>query len=144
MAPATAETMTTAEKTNIVINFAMALATFLAVIVAIWGDFFRRLVAAPKLSLVPQHKLRGCVVPLSDRRQCVFYHLNVVNKRKWVSATNCRVVLKRMWRKGPDNTSREITLAVPLTLIWSPAEAVPPYTTVRHEQTLDFVSVIDG
>ncbi len=133
--------MTTAEIVNAVINGVTAIATFIATFVvaylAIWGDFVRARLAGPKLSLA-LHNFRGLLVGPIIGTRTIYYHLRVDNARKGTSATNCRVVLKKMWRRGPDYTFQEITLAVPLTFQWAPSDSTPPYITLRNDQVLDF------
>lgn len=90
--------MTKAKIVNAIINSIMAIGTIAVAILAIWGDSIRAKFVGPKLSLVP-HNLRGSVVPLTNGRRSIYYHLKVVNNRNTVSATNCRVLLTIMWSK---------------------------------------------
>src|SRR5574341_1258134 len=129
--------MTKSEIINAIINGLTAIGTIIVAILAIWGDFFRAQFAGPKLSLVP-HNLRGSVVPITNGRRSIFYHLKVVNARNWVRATNCRVLLKKLWRRVPNGAFQEVTLTVPLTFVWAPSEITPPYVTLVKEHVLDF------
>lgn len=140
--------MTEAERINIVINSLVALGTIAVAILAIWGDWVRSRVAGPKLSIAP-HNLRGVVIPISNGPisngpLSVFYHLKVVNKRDWVNATNCRVLLKKIWRKAPNGSFQEAILPVPLTFVWAPAEITPAYISLQKEHIFDFGLVIKG
>ena len=66
------------------------------------------------------------------------------NARSTVSAINCRVLLKKIWRKVPNGVFQEATLTVPLTFVWSPSEITPPYVTLVKEHIFDFGIVIEG
>ncbi len=115
--------------------------------IAIWGDNIRALFSGPKLELIP-YNFRGAVVPVAlannQQGRAIFYHLQVKNLSKTVSAKNCRVLLKKLWLRVPNGEYQEIELTVPLTFIWSPREITPPYITIVKEQVLDFGILIEG
>lgn len=129
--------MTKAEVVNAIIYGLTAIGTIAVAILAVWGDAIRSWFAGPKLRILP-HNLRGAVCPLSDGRMSIFYHLKVVNDRDWVSTTNCRVLLKKLWCRGPGGQFQELSLTVPLTYVWAPAEISPPQITLRREHLFDF------
>jgi hypothetical protein len=106
-----------------------AFGTIAVAIVAIWRDWFSAKVASRKLSLIEHNNLRGSFLPITNGPRSIYYHLAVRNSRSWARATNCRVFLKKLWRRVPDDTFHPVPLTVPLTLIWSPAELMPPYIT---------------
>jgi len=135
--------MSTSEIINAIINGFTAVGTIAVAILAIWGDAIKAKVAGPKLTLVA-HNLRGSVVPITQGPRSIFYHLKVVNSRKWVRATNCRVILKKLWRKAPNGTFQEALLSVPLTFVWAPAEITPPYVTLVKDHVLDFGIILEG
>ncbi len=135
--------MSKSEIINAIINGLTAIGTIIVAILAIWGDAIRSRFAGPKLSLTA-HNLRGSVVPLLNGSRSIFYHLKVVNTRNWATATNCRVLLKKIWRKVPNGAFQEVTLTVPLTFVWAPSEITPPYVTLVKEHVLDFGIVIEG
>lgn len=122
---------------DLVVNIIVAFGTIAIAVLAIWGDKFRAWFAGPHLTMVP-HNLRGSVVPLTNGPLSIFYHLRVVNRRRWTSATNCRVLLTNLWRRGPGGSFQELPLAVPLTFVWAPSEITPPYVTIRGEHIFDF------
>ncbi len=135
--------MTKSEIINAIINGFTALGTVAVAILAIWGDTVRTWLAGPKLLIVP-HNFRGAVVPITNGPRGIFYHLAVVNKRSSITATNCRVLLKKIWRKAPNGIFQEVGLKVPLIFAWAPSEIMPPYISLRKEQVLDFGAVIEG
>ena len=136
--------MTNAEIVSAIINGFIAIGTVAVAILAIWGDPIRATVAGPKLKLFPHNNLRGSVVPLSNGILSIYYHLKVVNERSSVSAANCRVLLKKIWRKAQNGDFLEVNLAVPVIYIWAPSEITPPYITLRNEHVLDFGRVNQG
>jgi hypothetical protein len=135
--------MSTSECVNTIINGSMAIGTIVVAILAIWGDSIRAKFNGPKLSLVPLN-LKGLVVPLSDGKLSIYYHLKVENKRSTINATNCRVNLKKILRKGPNGDFLDERLIVPLTFKWGPSEITPLYVNLRKEQVLDFGIAIQG
>ena len=135
--------MSTTDVVNAIINGFIAIGTIVVAILAIWGDSVRAKFTGPKLSLV-QHNLKGSVVPLSNGQRSIFYHRKVVNKRSPINATNCRVLLKKIWRKVTNGVFQEVSLTVPLTFVWAPSEITPPYINLRKEHVLDFGIVIEG
>ena len=135
--------MSKPEVINAIINSFTAIGTIAVAILAIWGDSIRARFVGPKLSIV-SHNLRGSVIPLTNGPRSIFYHLKVVNARSTVSAKNCRVLLKKIWRKAPNGAFQEATLTVPLTFFWAPSEITPPYITLVKEQIIDFGILIEG
>jgi hypothetical protein len=130
--------MTTAEAINAVINGFIAFGTIAVAILAIWGDPIRAWIAGPKLKLIPHNSLRGSVVTLNNGVRSIYYHLKVINRRSSISAINCRVLLKKIWRKAPNGSFLKANLAVPVIYVWAPAEITPPYINLRNEHVLDF------
>lgn len=135
--------MTAYEITSVIINALIAIGTIAVAVLAIWGESIKARFFGPKLSLIP-YNLRGSVVPITHGPRSIFYDLEVVNKRSTVVATNCRVLLKKLWRRVPNGEFQEVHLAVPLTFVWAPAEITPPYIRIKKDHVLDFGLVIEG
>jgi hypothetical protein len=122
-----------------------AIGTIAVAVLAIWGDWFKARFAPAKLKIVRDEPL-GDLTHLSDERgaplpapnRLYFYHLKVVNKRRWVSPKNCRVLLKTMSIRGPDGIFHPIPMAVPLHFVWAPAEITPALVAIEDEQVFDF------
>lgn len=122
-----------------------AFGTLLVAVLAIWGDWFRAKLAPSKLVIEP-HNLSGDLThftlpngaPLPPPNQVFYYHLKVVNKRAWINPKNCRVLLKAMSKRGPDNVFHPIPMSVPLQFVWSPAEFTPTVIPIHKEHILDF------
>ena len=119
-----------------IINAFAAIGTVTVAVVAIWGDWIRSKLAPPKLTIEP-HNLRGNLTTFSNGKKVFFYHLKIRNKRSWSTSKNCRVLLKQILKRGPDNKFYLTPMVVPLQFVWSPAELTPPIVTINNEQILD-------
>lgn len=132
---------------NTTIDAATALGTVAVAVLAIWGERFRSWLAPPRLSLEP-HNFRGDPnILTADGKpiaRVMYYHLKVVNKRPWLPVRNCRVLLKGISRRGPDNIFHPFPLVVPPQLVWSPASFAPVLATVTKEHIVDLGLVIEG
>ena len=73
-----------------------------------------------------------------------YYYLNVVNSRRWALARNCRVLLREIYRRGPDHQFRAAPVPVPPQFVWAPAELTPIVINLAGEQVLDFGRVVEG
>ena len=125
-------------KTGLVLQ-ALGVAAGVAVsILAIWGNYFRAKLAAPKLRLVP-HNLGGNLTRLTLGGWVVYYHLKVQNRRPWSVAKNCRVLLKQIDVRGPDQEFNRAPLVVPLQFVWAPAELTSALVDITREHVLDFI-----
>ncbi len=122
---------------SLVFQGLMALGTFAVAILAIWGPWIRSKLAPPKLTLLP-HNIRGIVTKFTDGPRVIYYQLKVRNLRPWATARNCRVLLRRIERRGPDQVFRALPEAVPPQFVWSPAPQTPPLITLTKEEYLDF------
>jgi hypothetical protein len=127
---------------QLVIEGLAAFGTIALSILAIWGDWVRSKFAPAMLVIVPQ-TLRGDPTTTRDGRRVMYYHLRVVNQRQWLPIHNCRVLLKGLTKRGPDNQFHPVPMAVPLQFVWAPAEITPPVITLVNEQILDFGYVLE-
>jgi len=135
----------------LVIDGLVAVGTIAVAVVAIWGERVRSLLAPPKLEIKP-HTLRGDPTLLTSPEitipgggiRVVYYHLKVVNVRPWLTVHNCRCLLKKISRRGPDGRFHPVSMSVPLQFKWAPAEGMPQQLTITKEQVLDFGRVREG
>lgn len=132
---------------NTTIDAATALGTVAVAVFAIWGDRFRSWLGPPKL-LLEQHNFRGdpniFTADGKTKTRVMYYHLKVVNKRPWLPVRNCRVLLKGISRRGPDNIFHPFPVIVPSQLVWAPASFAPILATVTKEHVVDLGLVIEG
>lgn len=133
---------------NTIIDATTALGTVAVAVLAIWGERVRSWLAPPKLSL-EAHNLRGNanILTTADGKpvaKVMYYHLKVVNKRPWLPVKNCRVLLKGISRRGPDNIFHPLPLVVPHQLVWAPASFAPILATITREHVVDLGLIIEG
>jgi hypothetical protein len=135
--------MSNGEIVNAVVNGFVALGTLLLAVLVVYGDSLRSRFAGARLRLV-LHNLQGIFTRTSHGDYRHYYLMRVVNDRRAVTATNCRVLLRQMWRRGQDNTFQEVSLPFPLLMYWSPSEITEPFLSVRHEQLVDLGFLQEG
>jgi hypothetical protein len=141
----------TEQVTKLIIEIVVAFGTLAVAVLAIWGNWFRSILAPAKL-VIEAHTVRGdptifpppTNIANAPAPRLMFYHLKVVNKRPWLPAQNCRVLLKRITRRGPDNTFLPVPLSVPWQFVWSPADITPSMITLVRENVLDFGFIVEG
>ncbi|WP_289022483.1 hypothetical protein [Desulfobacter postgatei] len=139
--------MTESNWVTTTIGAATAFGTVAVAVLAIWGERVRAWLAPAKLSLEP-HNLRGDPnIFTADSKpvaRVMYYHLKVVNKRPWLPVKNCRVLLKGISRRGPDNIFHPFPLVVPPQMVWAPASFAPILATITTEQILDLGLIVEG
>jgi hypothetical protein len=137
---------------QLIFDAAVALGTIAIAILAIWGDWFRIKLVSPDLFISP-YNVRGSLTTINfevsgertgNNFKAIYYHLKIINKRKWITVKNCKVILTSLHCKGPDGQFHLVPLIVPLQYIWSPAEWAPIQQTFNDEAVLDFGKVIEG
>ena len=69
-----------------------AFASLSVVIMAIWGEQFRRSITGPKLELLSEG-FRPDPTTWTGGKKTVFYHLKLINRRKWATARGVKVML---------------------------------------------------
>ena len=128
---------------NAIAGYLSAAGTIFVAILAIWGDWLRAKFSPPKLVIEP-HNLRGTLTKFNDGKRVIFYHLKVVNLRKWFTVKNCRVILSQIHRQGPAGQVKMVSLPVPEQYVWSPAELSPVLQTVHKEAVFDLGYIVEG
>lgn len=128
-----------------------AVGTILVAVLAIWGDWIRYKLLPAKLTIELHNVVgdltlitRPFINPAPPPSRVYFYHLKVVNKRRWVSPQNCRVLLKAISKRGPNGIFYPVSMSVPLQFVWAPSEITPPVITIEKEQILDLGMAVEG
>ena len=133
------------------VNLIVAVSTFLAVLVALFGERLRVRIFPPllKLKLVRQEgeKTRlttsvpgesGYTTEYVDDAR--FYHLRVSNERRWSPATSVRVYLTRLEEPGPSEALQLVWVGnVPIR--WRDQEVVPLLQTIGAAADCDLCRV---
>jgi hypothetical protein len=134
-------------RVDTVINSFIAVGTVAVAVLAIWGDWIRARVAPPKLVL-DDHDFVGNLAVIRRKDQsdlkAIYYHLRVVNRRRWISVEDCVVLLCGVSRRGVDGSFYPLPMTVPAQFMWAPAEFTPTRVTVTKDQILDFGRITEG
>jgi hypothetical protein len=120
--------------------------TMLLGALAIWGDKFR---PEPRLKL--ELRTAGGYLTRTHWHKdattevwAMYVHLKLVNQRRWLAARECRVMLTDIATGGPDGFLHRNNLAVPLQVVWAPAEGPDKarrFRNVVKDQILDFFRI---
>jgi len=113
-----------------------AVGTVSVAVLAIWGDWFRSKLAAPRLELKLRDR-RGNLTSRGNGTATVFYHLVVNNHRHWAPATHVRVLLTRYEKRLPDGTYFPEPLVAPLQLTWAFPQFHELLPTIAKTDTCD-------
>ena len=123
------------ELSSLWVNGAMAVATFLAVLVALFGERLRQSWIRPKLKL-------ELIEPAFTKNNLVqagwYYLLNASNKRLESPASNVRVMLTRVLRQSPDGSWQEQRFSGPIQVTWRWPDQMPQFATVGQPATATF------
>lgn len=135
------------------VNVAIAIATFSAVLVALFGKRIRAQWFRPKLTLTLDstigEKIPAWILSYIDGREqrrseaTRYYRIRVTNEERWQSATQTQVYLLRVEEPGPDNVL-QTKWAGELPLIWTHQSIFPIARTIGPSATIDLCSVLQG
>ncbi len=128
------------EAVSLIIQAVSAIATLLAVLVAIFQDWIRYIFLPPKLK-IELHNTEGIVIPSGGGKKTIFFHLKVVNYRKWSTAKNCEVLLVEIKTELPNKNFRSIPLTVPRNFNWTPADLKNSAITFNDKAVFDLVKI---
>ncbi|MCF8146251.1 MAG: hypothetical protein K9N21_20275 [Deltaproteobacteria bacterium] len=130
--------MTLFEKWSIVVGIAGALATFLAVMVALFGEKIRQLWSSPKLQV---RLFEPSVTPNNAGVKGWYYLLQVSNQSRSNPAANVRVLLSKIERKAPDGFWVEEPFSGPVQVMWRWPQFMAQYQTIGPPQIATFACV---
>lgn len=123
---------------NTLINLGTAIGTIAVAIAAIWGDRLRELLN-PSRVRIEVHNIKGQKeVNPEQRCRIIYYHLKVINERRWKTLHNCRVLLTEIRRKHPDGEFHIDSFPVPRQFMWAPADLSPIMVDFRTDRIFDF------
>jgi hypothetical protein len=118
-----------------------AVGTVAVAVAAIWGNWIRSKLDPLNLRIVLPDRIEDPTTfsgpPGAPATKVMFYHLRVINQRRWLSAENCRIMLVGLSRRDPSNIFQPIPMPVPFQFVWAPAESTPSDVTITREQVLD-------
>lgn len=140
---------------NWYVNIALALATFLVVLVALFGDWLRTKLFRPKLDLQllsrEGEKARIVIASVDQEtgqtktreEDARYYHIRVSNSKRWPAATQVQIHLLRVEEPGPDDQFR-VTWAGDVPLRWRHQDIHPLARTIGHDADCDLCCVVKG
>ena len=120
-----------------------AIGTLIIAVLAIWGDWFRARFAGPKLRTYLRSE-RGHLTTRANGVKTVYYHLIVVNDRRWSPARNVTVKLTGIESKAADGSYRQETLIHKLQLRWGHAEFHEISPTIGDDDQCDIGFLDEG
>jgi hypothetical protein len=131
------------------VRLAGTVATLLAVVVALFGDYLRATLFQPKLTLdlvSPIGNKTPVDIKSNDqvrKEMARYYHVRLSNHRKWPKATQAQVYLVGVEEPGPDG-SPQLRWSGDVPLKWQWHEIHPVQRTVGPEAVCDLLSVVRG
>lgn len=135
--------MTSAERWTLVIQgLAIGAALALAVL-AIWGDWVRSILAAPKLTTSLRSQ-EGELTTFGDGRPVRYYHLVVKNSRRWAPARNVVPYVILVERPGPDGHWRPAMFTGPISLPWQFGRFTAGLPLIGRDRICDLGRVAQG
>ena len=135
--------MTTADKWKIAIEMVAAVAVLILAVLAIWGDWVRSILAAPKLK-VSLRSEEGVPTSSQDGSPVRYYHLVVSNSRRWAPARNAIPYIRMVERPGPDGQWRPAMFTGPVTLWWQFGKHTPGLPMIGQERICDLARIVQG
>ena len=120
-----------------------AIGTLVVAVLAIWGGWFRSRFAGPKLRTYLRSE-RGHLTTRADGVKSVFYHLVVVNDRKWSPARNVTVRLTGIESKAANDSYKPETLVHTFQFLWAHFQFHEISPTITDEDQCDLGFLDEG
>ena len=133
--------MTDYEQYSLIIRAAGVTATLIAIIIAIWGERIRQIWTKPRLSISLHEP--GFTKTTSGIKGW-YYLISVTNDRQSSPARNARLLLTRVFKKGPDGSWQEQRFSGPTQVCWQFPKRKPLYPTVGPEELSTFGSLLEN
>jgi hypothetical protein len=127
-------------KADFILKCVLSLGTLIAILVALFGDFFRELADPIRVQIeVPGESNTAFDVAIVDDEDVQVYchHLCVRNRTPHRPIRDCRVWLKRISTQNEDGHWEETKFAVPRLMQWAPFEYSPDKRTFGTSQVFD-------
>ena len=128
---------------QIAVQVASVLATFIVAALAIWGNQLRAWLVGPQLSL-SLYDPQGEAINLTGGAKSRFYHVRVENKRRSAHATNVRVVLTKLSGPAADGSVPVARLSGPVQLTWQHGHSLPQFATLGPALNADLGVLVNG
>lgn len=135
--------MTPTQKWVIAIHAVSSLGALLVVILAIWGDWVRSVLAAPGLRVALRNR-EGLMTFDKDGVPVRYYHLVVSNSRRWAPARNVIAYMTQMDRSEPDGRWQPAFQTGPVPLPWQFDQHHPGLPLIGYERICDLGFIAKG
>lgn len=131
---------------SLIVDLMIALGTITVAILAIWGNYWISILTPPKLKIVVQN-IHGERTSLNNSKSSIptiYYHLKIINERTWSPAKNCKVKLSAVEKNMMNGDVKKFSFNALPTFSWAPAELNGHNMDISHEQSFDFLRLIQG
>ena len=129
---------------GLVIQGLSAVGTIAVAIIAVWGEWIKSAVVPPKLK-IEIHNTKGQPgVTGREGIETYYYHLKVINTRRWAPSHNSRVVLTEYYKLLPDGKWQQFVMTVEPVFKWAPSDQTKMFETVHSQFVFDFVKLTRG
>jgi hypothetical protein len=133
--------MSTFEAYSLLIKSISAFLTLAVVIVALWGEKIRQLWTKPRLNV---NLYEPSLTETTSGIKGWYYIIRVSNDRPSSPAKNVRVLLKKVYKKGPDGSWQEQVFSGPTQVMWSFPQFKPLYATVGPDELSTFGCLLEN
>jgi hypothetical protein len=118
----------------------LSIATFLAVLVALFGPWISAHLFRPKLSLSLSIDMLSSFGPPENRQPARYYYLRASSPRYWPKPTETQVFILRIDERKPNGVFQP-AWTVPLPLRWMNQEIWPLARTIARDTEADFFCI---
>ena len=132
--------MTSTEFWTLIIQGFATIAALVLAVLAIWGDWVRSKLAAPRLKMSLRRQ-EGELTSFSDGRPVRYYHLVVSNSRGWAPARNVVAYITLVERPGPDGQWRPAMFTGPIALPWQFGKFAPGLPSIGRDRICDLARI---
>jgi hypothetical protein len=133
--------MTDFEYYSLVINALGVIAAIFIVFVAIWGERIRQKWNSPKLKIELDETTFNKTM---EGIKGWYYRIKISNSKESSPANNVRLLLTKVFKKGPDGKWIEQKFSGPTQVMWQWPRITPLYLTIGPEQSATFASLLEN
>lgn len=132
--------MTLFEKYSLFIGAIGVGTTIMIIIVAIWGERIRQIWASPKMKIVLDSPTFNVT---TTGIKGWYYLIRISNERRSNPAKNVRLLLMKIFKKGPDGIWREQKFSGPTQVMWQWPQISPLYATIGPDERATFGCLLE-
>jgi hypothetical protein len=129
------------ESWSILIQASAAIATFIAICIAIWGDHFRYRIGMLKPKLRIELLLKSGELNTHSNGPVRYYHLRVFNDHSFAMARNASVEIKEVFSPDSSGNFKPKKISGTFPLVWR--YGIQPRTIGKHNPQSCDLGVLD-